>query len=236
MIVDNQNVRRRVKSRELEGLASLGQSNVNATTIWTPQAGWFGVVGDSSSAQTPIINIPAPLGAPACSSGPANTADSPECIALLLANQQHDMGVSNAANYQIDLANCLNTFPQPKDCYQRTFGLTPVGGYTGSLVGDLQKGINVQQFITGFASQSPSGGGGSVAPPKTSQQEQTKQQQQASTKIGNSNITIGGQNISSIVDKISEPVSVAGFDIPLWGIGIAIVGGLFVASRMGGGH
>ncbi len=34
------------------------------------------------------------------------------------------MAAHTAANYNVDLQNCLNTFPQPPDCYERTFGLT----------------------------------------------------------------------------------------------------------------
>lgn len=74
----------------------------------------------------------------------------------------------------------------------------------------------------------------SITPPSSSQQSQTKQQIYAANKVGSGNVTIGGRDISSIVDQISSPVNIAGFDIPIWVMGIAVVGGLVLVSKMGG--
>jgi len=191
------------------------------------------VTGGNVIYNTPIVNQPAQyiapklLGAPECSSGPSMFTQ--ECIDVLLANQQKDMGSQNKSNYDVFLANCLNTFPQPTDCYQRTFGMTPVGGYTGSYVGNVPVGVDAQKFITGIPNSQAI-----QIPVKSSQAEQTKQIVNANEKVGSGNITVGGQDISSIVDQVSAPVSVMGFDIPVWAIGVAVVGGLFVVSKMGG--
>jgi hypothetical protein len=84
-----------------------------------------------------VYQAPAQSAPPACSSGPANTADSPECIAALLAWQQQQMAAGSAANYAVDRANCETAWaennaryiaagvaPPPNDCAQRTYGLT----------------------------------------------------------------------------------------------------------------
>lgn len=259
MIVDNSNARRRVRSRGMNGLglydpsflysAPPGLVTFNKTPFVTQKNpdGSSSVTGGNIIYGSPVNQpasyvAPTLLGAPQCSSGPFGTSTSDACIAQLLQNEAHDLGLQADANYHVFLANCLNTFPQPTDCYQRTFGLTPAGGFTGSFQGDVPKGVNAEAFITGMSPTIPvpgrgsGGSGGSVAPPKTSQSEQTKQQVDASTKVGSGNITVGGHNISSIVDTISEPVTIAGVDIPLWGIGIAVVGGLVLVSKFGGGH
>jgi hypothetical protein len=79
-----------------------------------------------------VFQAPTVIPPPACSSDtqPGGAAFSSACIAELLAYQQQNMQSLNNANYAVDLENCLSTYPQPTDCYQRTFGLTPTGGFT----------------------------------------------------------------------------------------------------------
>jgi hypothetical protein len=126
----------------------LGQSNINATTIWTPATGYLPTTGSLVGAvQAPSYVAPVQTAAPACSSGPADTADSPACIAALLANQQGNMNAANAANYNYDLETCESNYaenvapdaadgitPGANTCSTNTFGLTPTvsGGYSGS--------------------------------------------------------------------------------------------------------
>jgi hypothetical protein len=126
----------------------LGDSNINPTTIWTQATGFLSVAGDPSTGATqPTFVAPVQNPAPACSSGPAATADSAACIAQLLSNQQQNMNNQNAANYNYDLQTCEANYaenvPQyqadgitpPQDtCSENTFGLTPTvsGGYTGT--------------------------------------------------------------------------------------------------------
>lgn len=235
MIVDNRNFQSKEYSQvKRRGLRGLGAGNsVNATTMWTPNAGFFATPGKVETAANFTPASTSLLGAPKCSSSAEMFTD--ECIQVLLANQQHDMGVNNLNNYNVFLANCLNSFPQPKDCYQRTFGLTPVGGYTGSFVADTPIGVDTQKFITGFAStdKAISNIHSDAKIPSQSQQEQTKQQSQAASKVGSGNITIGGKDISSLTDSLTGDVSILGMDIPIWALGLAAAGVLFVVGRGG---
>jgi hypothetical protein len=85
---------------------------------------------------------PAVVAAPACAFGPAATADSAECQAQVIANNLQTIANRSASNYDVDLQNCLNTFPQPPDCYQRTFGLT-LPGTTGGTSADIPNAANL---------------------------------------------------------------------------------------------
>jgi hypothetical protein len=108
---------------------------INNTTMWTPTGGYnFNAGGSSGPA---VFQAPTVIPPPACSSDtePGGSAFSSACIAELQAYQQQNMQALNNANYAVDLQNCLNTFPQPTNCYQRTFGLTPTGGFTSDAGG-----------------------------------------------------------------------------------------------------
>lgn len=143
----------------------LGQSNVNPTTIWTPSTGFLSQTGNINSGTTPPVFVaPVQTAAPACSSGPAATADSAACIAQLLANQQQNMNAQNAANYDYDLETCEANYneniapdqadgitPGANTCSTDTFGLTPTvsGGYSGSgVLGSVAPPVVVAPVIT----------------------------------------------------------------------------------------
>lgn len=115
----------------------VGQSNINPTTIWDPQHGW-NINSPGSTAGPAVYQAPQVIPPPACTQDtqPGGAAFSSGCIAQLLATQQQNLAAGTAANYNVDLQNCLNTFPQPPDCYQRTFGLT-LPGTTGGASGDI---------------------------------------------------------------------------------------------------
>jgi len=89
---------------------------------------------------------PAPVPVPSCATTPDPAtgeyfgADSAECQALLDKAEQARLAAGTAANYSVDLQNCLNTIPRPPDCYQRTFGLTLPGttGGTNTLLANAQ--------------------------------------------------------------------------------------------------
>ncbi len=104
----------------------LGDSNINPTTIWTPQGGFTSSSWGAPAAA--VYQAPTLIPPPACAQGP--TADTSECQAQVRAVEQQNFQLRNNANYSVDLANCLATVPTPPDCYQRTFGLTPAGGFT----------------------------------------------------------------------------------------------------------
>jgi hypothetical protein len=92
-----------------------------------------------------VYAAPTLIATPACASGPAASADSAECIAQVLAAQQQDFGLENAANRAVFLADCLATYPQPPDCYSRSYDQTPTGGYTSdSHAQGPQQYINAQ--------------------------------------------------------------------------------------------
>ncbi len=109
---------------------------VNVTTMWTPQGGFNFSSGGSSGPA--VFKQPVVVPAPACvnDTQPGGSAYSPECQAQVIANNLQTLANRTAANYDVDLQNCLNTFPQPPDCYQRTFGLT-LPGTTGGTSADL---------------------------------------------------------------------------------------------------
>jgi hypothetical protein len=227
MIVDITKVRRR--DHTLRGLG--------LTPGYTPaqQAmadAYAASMGGGGGAPATYV-APSTIALPACTQDtrPGGAAFSSACINLLLANQSANMGQANLSNYDVDLANCLNTFPQPTNCYERTFGLTPVGGYTGG-VNILTP--NAQQFITGIAPI--------IAPPLASTATPTAIQNQvnktppvaqqlvmASGSAGSGGII----DTSSITSALGGDVSVMGYQIPIWAIGIAVVGGLVL---LGGRH
>src|SRR5260221_655114 len=112
-----------------EGTCQVPQAGVPQVYPACPTFGYSGVpVSSTPASYVPPTHIPVP----ACAFGPAATADSAECQRQVMAVQQQNFQIDNNANYAVDLANCLNTFPQPPDCYSRTFGLTPAGGYTSN--------------------------------------------------------------------------------------------------------
>lgn len=231
MIVSNPNFRQK-NFPNLRGLGGLGLADprVNATTMWLPGGGGFlATTGDASTSQQ-NNDIKKLLdsgqlslkGKPACSSDSNPfVSSSSECIAQLLANQQNDFAVNNAKNYSIDLTNCLNTFPQPTDCYQRTYGLTPVGGFTG--------GVNVvtpnaQQIITGVAP---------IQTPPNKQTPTTQTTQQSNAGAGGGGV-IDLTNVgSSIEDTLMNEVDILGHGVPVWALGLAAVGVIAVAASSG---
>lgn len=252
---------RRRRTAQLSGLGALAAlydvSPINPTTIFTPSTGFLSTPGDITSGQIqpassggPGLYVTTPtssqLPPPACSQDtrPGGAAFSDACIALDLANQAANMGQSNLASYNIDLLNCLHTYPQPPDCYQRTFGLTPVGGYTGG-VNILTP--NAQQFVTGIAPvQQP------PAPPQQQTQQQiippsstatpTARQNQVNTQSPASQtqqmMSGGGGGGSGIIDAstsfLEGDVNIAGFNVPVWALGLAAIG--VVAIAAGGRH
>jgi hypothetical protein len=98
---------------------------LNVTTMWTPSGG-FDFNSPGASSGPAVYQAPTVIPPPACSQDtqPGGTAFSSACIDQLLKTQQANMQLATNANYAVDLQNCLNTYPQPPDCYQRTFGLT----------------------------------------------------------------------------------------------------------------
>ena len=94
---------------------------------------------------------PAVIPTPACASDtqPGGSAFSDVCQQLIQAAEQANITARTNANYNVDLQNCLSQFPQPTDCYQRTFGLT-LPGTTGGATGDL---ANAPQLLGDPAAQ-----------------------------------------------------------------------------------
>src|SRR5271166_987076 len=84
----------------LASLRGLGASNVNSTTIWTPQGG-YNVGGGSTAYVAPTL-----VQVPACASGPAATADSAACQAQLMAAQTQNLAANTAANLTSDQGTC----------------------------------------------------------------------------------------------------------------------------------
>jgi len=121
----------------------LGDSNINKTTMWTPQGGYnFNTPGATSG---PAVFVqPVVVPPPACvnDTEPGGGAYSPACQAQVIANNLQTLANRTAANYNVDLQNCLNTFPQPPDCYERTFGLT-LPNSTGGTSVDIPNAANL---------------------------------------------------------------------------------------------
>jgi hypothetical protein len=114
--------------------------SINPTTIWTPQSGFLDTPGVANPVTSPagggggsgsgVYVAPNLIPTPACAFGPAATADSEECQKQVMAVQQQNFQLENNANRAVFVADCLNTVPQPTDCYTRTYGQTPAGGFT----------------------------------------------------------------------------------------------------------
>lgn len=66
-------------------------------------------------------------------------------------------------------------------------------------------------------------------PISSGQVEQTREMEEIDDSI------LSSDNMFVILDKITEDVSIGGFDIPIWAIGLLAIGGVvFVASKSGG--
>ncbi len=189
---------------------------------------------------------------PACADSPyANINSSQACVDALQAWQQQNMQLANNANYNVDLANCLNTYPQPPDCYQRTFGLTPTGGYTSdagagpkgstlylnasgqpvtvtpSLVSGPTPNTQPAPIIpkTPLPTPPPPPGGTPLTSP-------TGGPSDTSNLMPPDNLT--GGYVSSATDFLSGDTSIAGFSIPTWGLVAAA--GAALLFFLGGKH
>jgi hypothetical protein len=205
-------------------------TNVNPTTIWTPSGGFnFASGGGGGPA---VFQTPATVPVPACSQDtqPGGAAFSSACIAQVLAAQQQNMQLANNANYQVDLTNCLNQFPQPTDCYQRTFGLTPTGGYTSDAHvqgkgGDtiLDAGGNVVSGPPPVFSSAPN--------PYVAAPTPTPQPAQAPAPAPQSAPT--PNYVTQATDFLTGNVAVGGSQFPIWEIAAA---GLALLFFMGGRH
>lgn len=226
---------------------------VNVTTIWTPQTG-FNVSGGGGSGPAVFVQ-PSVVPVPACTQDtrPGGAAFSDACIAQVLAAQQQNMQLRNQANYNVDLQNCLNTFPQPPDCYTRTFGLTPTGGYTsdasvqgkqGQVIVDASGNVVSNPppvySATGtpnlFVAPIPHATIPAPAPPPGGTPLPTSPAPPGPTTTadgGTVTTTSGGGYVTAGTDFISSDVNLAGFNVPVWGLLAAGAAALFF---LGGRH
>lgn len=232
MIVDNANFRRRnfqASSRSRHAGMGLVDPGVNSTTIWTRSTGFLTTPGVVTAADyntgTPGYESPTLMGPPACSLDPNPfVSSSGECIAQLLANQQKDMGQRNNSNYNVDLFNCLNQFPQPSNCHERTFGLTPVGGFNGGL-NILTP--NAQQLVTGIVPTA-------VAQLTSTPPTQTPTTQKAQQDVAGTSDGTGISNVATeLMNQAKGSIDILGMQIPIWALGVAGVGLVFVVMKGG---
>lgn len=223
---------------------------VNVTTIWTPQTG-FNVSGGGGGGAAYVA--PAVIANPAClqDTSPGGTAFSDACQTQLRQVQQQRMQLANNANYNVDLANCLNTFPQPPDCYTRTFGLTPTGGYTsdasvqgkqGQVIVDASGNVVSNPppvySATGtpniFVAPIPHAIIPAPAPPPGGTPLPTSPAPPGPTTTADGgSTTSGGGYVAPGTDFITSDVNLAGFNIPVWGLLAAGAATLFF---LGGRH
>jgi hypothetical protein len=217
--------------------AGLGDSNINPTTIWTPSGGFnFNTPGASSGPA--VFQAPTTVPVPACSldTQPGGAAFSSACIAQVLAAQQQNMQLGNNANYNVDLANCLNTYPQPPDCYTRTFGLTPTGGFTSDAhVQGGQTILDANGNPVGSPPPVASAPSSYVATPAAQKQPVLAPPLPAPAGSGSSSDPAAPtQNyVTQATDFLSSGVSVAGSSFPIWGLAAA---GVALLLLMGGKH
>lgn len=218
----------------------MGAANINPTTIWTPQGGFTGGGGGGAA-----YVAPATIATPECSKDtrPGGAAFSDACIAQVLGTQQQNMQLNNNANYNVDLANCLNTYPQPPDCYSRTFGLTPTGGYTSDAGGGPKGSQAIVDANGNIVSNPPpvyvasgtpnpyvaptapiSKPPAPIIPPTPATQSAAPPGGTALPPSGGSgsggqavNDTLSGGYVSSATDFLTGNTAVAGFTIPMWG-------------------
>ena len=201
----------------------LDPSAINPTTIWTPSTGFLSTPGDiTSGTSSATYQAPAVVPVPSCSldTRPGGAAFSDACIAQVLAAQQQNMQLRNNANYAVDLQNCLNTFPQPPDCYSRTFGLTPTGGYTSDAFVQgpqviLDAGGNPVTAPPPVFSTTPNPY--VMAPPVVPKTTTPAPATRATVPAADGSTTVGGGGyIAQATDFLSSPVALGGSSFPIW--------------------
>lgn len=179
-----------------------------------------------------VFQAPTVIPTPACAfSSDAATADSEACQRLVRAANDQNIANNTAANYDVFLQNCLNTVPQPPDCYQRTFGLT-LPGTTGGTAVDIP---NAAALLGDPAAKALAAEGAHTnapappAPPVT--HAATGGPDPLAGKTTPSNGTTGGSSSGSSLDKtgivVTSPVSPALY----WIGGLAAVAVLIAAVK-----
>jgi len=189
----------------------------------------------AASSQPAVYVAPAYVPTPACTQANGGAYVSSECVDLALAAEQLRMKLATQANYAVFLQNCLNTFPQPTNCYERTYGLT-LPGTTGSanpaiLLPNASTILGTGQQPTGGLVCQPgwhknAAGNGcdiDVAPktPVTPPPPKTP----ATTPIIPKTIT---NYVDEATSFFEDTVPVAGHDIPFWAFAAAGVAALFL--------
>lgn len=240
-------------------------ANVNPTTIWLPGTGpGTGFVAPGYGTPAPAVyQAPNYVAAPACLQANGGAFVSQDCVNEGLKVQQQNMAAANAANYNVDLTNCENNYktnaqrytelgmPVPPDtCAQETFGLVPVGGYTGS---NLNLVPDAVQLITGSDPNAPPA---PCTPPSfmengicTSPPQVTPAPAAPATTIKApvppltmnaapaSTDQTGTNYVSAAQGFLEQSVPVAGSSFPLWGIAAAgLAAGLALILLMKGGR
>ena len=218
------------RKRGVAGLRGLGApSNINPTTIWTPQSG-YNVGGGSTAYQAP-----AQVAVPACASSPdANTADSAECQAQLMAAQRQNLAADTGANLTVDQNVCESNYaenaaayaalgisPPPNTCMEQTYGLVPA---------DTTGGVNIlagnaTQYLTSTTPIAP------TAPIITAGGSNTPTYTPGAAQFSFTNLTSGNNSSFNVGDRWQIQISGAAPNSP-----VAVRGGqngANVTSTMG---
>ncbi len=181
----------------------MGDSNVNPTTIWTPTGGFTASSGYGGSSAAYVA--PTLIPTPACAFGP--TADTSECQAQVQAVEQQNLGLDNNANRAVFVADCLATYPQPTDCYTRTYDQTPVGGYTSD---SQAQGPQLYENAGGqFVTPPPSAFGITTPPP------QTGSGSAGAARLSFTNLTSGNNSSFKVGDRWQIQISGAPPNAPV---------------------
>lgn len=193
----------------------LGDSNVNPTTIWTPQSGF---VAPGYGAATPVQYVaPTQVPVPECSQDtrPGGAAFSAACIAQVLAAQQQNMAANDAANRAVFVSGCNADWAAnaeqyrargmavpPNDCAYRGYGQTNVGAEY--LPGTPQAIIDWRNANPGGGSPGPAAGGSGAGP-----------QNSAGAQFTFTNLTSGDNTNFKVGDRWEIVISGAAPNAPV---------------------
>ena len=205
-------------------IPGLGASNINATTIWTPQSGYN--VGGSG---TPAYVAPVQVPTPACAFEAPGTSDSQACQDQVMAANKQNIAAATAANLTVDQNTCeanykenaaayaaLGITPPPNNCMAETYNLVPADttGGVNILAGNATQYLTSTVPIAPTAytpgAVAPAGGGGSTP---------------GRAVLSFTNLTSGNNAVFNVGDRWQIQIVGAAPNSP-----VAVVGGLGSSS------
>ena len=203
-------------------IPGLGASNVNATTIWTPQGGYVG------STPVPAYVAPVQVPTPACAFEAPGTSDSQACQDQVMAANKQNIAANTAANLTVDQNTCESNYkenaaayaalgitPPPNNCMAETYNLVPA---------DTTGGVNIlagnaTQYLTSTVPIAPTAYTPGVVAPAGGGSTPGR------AVLSFTNLTSGNNAVFNVGDRWQIQIVGAAPNAP-----VAVVGGLGTSS------